>query len=563
MKKKYILLSLIFALALVLRFYRLGEAPISLHRDEAFLGYNAYSILKTGKDISGNFLPLHLQSFLYSPAGYSYFSIPFIYLFDLSSFSVRFASAFFGSLTILLTYFLTKEIFFQNRLSQIKKHINTDRLALLASLLLAISPWHINLSRTATENTIVVFFIALGILLFLYWIKNNKLILLISSFVFFGSTFLIYQAPRAFLPLLLPLLILIFIKPSWNKKFIMLLSLFIFTIIIPLFLVLNSENLSLRLKSVSFFSSLEKKEVIYEYAARDNLEQVPILITRSIHNKPTEYSSQFLRNYFNHFSYEFLFTDSGFPGRYRIPSAGLVYLMELPFLILGIWYLMNYKKKEGLLLLGWIALVPIGSSLTFDDIPNLQRTLIVFPAFSIVGACGILYLFNIFPKKKPLYILTITFILTFIGYGFLSYLHQYYVHAPAYRPWFRQDGYEELVTRVNKYLPNYEKAIVTNRESAPTIFFLFFSKYDPSSFQEETKNTNMKDFDRIGFGKYIFSQEECPLKEAGSDTKKLINADKNTLYVNSSLCPPLSTGITDIIKRSDDSKVFQILSLRE
>src|SRR5579885_2151410 len=110
-RNKYIWLIIIFFIGCTLRFYGLGEYPYGLHKDEAFLGYNAYSILKTARDITGNFLPLHLKSFLYSPAGYSYFSIPFIALFGLSVFSVRFASAFFGSLTILLVFFLTVELF--------------------------------------------------------------------------------------------------------------------------------------------------------------------------------------------------------------------------------------------------------------------------------------------------------------------------------------------------------------------------------------------------------------------------------------------------------------------
>ena len=78
MKKIYIFLSLIFLLGAFLRFFAIGEVPVSLHRDEAFLGYNAYSILVTGRDISGHPLPIHLESFFFSPAGYSYFSIPFI-----------------------------------------------------------------------------------------------------------------------------------------------------------------------------------------------------------------------------------------------------------------------------------------------------------------------------------------------------------------------------------------------------------------------------------------------------------------------------------------------------
>lgn len=155
------LLSSFFVLGIILRFFALSSFPNGFSRDEAFLGYNAFSILVTGRDINSHFLPLFLESFLYTPAGYAYFSIPFIKLFGLSIFSVRFASALFGSLSIPAIFFLTKSLL---SFQQDKKI--TERLILFMSLassfLLAITPWHINLSRTASVSTLVTFFIILG-----------------------------------------------------------------------------------------------------------------------------------------------------------------------------------------------------------------------------------------------------------------------------------------------------------------------------------------------------------------------------------------------------------------
>src|SRR3972149_11420354 len=145
-RRHLILLAFITLLAATLRFYKLGEVPVGLHRDEAFLGYNAYSILKTGQDITGARYPDHLRSFLYSPAGYAYASVPFIAAFGLSVFSIRLASAVSGTFTVLVTFFLLKALFKDDKYGQ--------KLALAGSFLLAISPWHINLSRTATENTL-------------------------------------------------------------------------------------------------------------------------------------------------------------------------------------------------------------------------------------------------------------------------------------------------------------------------------------------------------------------------------------------------------------------------
>ena len=152
--------------------------------------------------MNGIALPLHLKSFLYSPAGYSYASIPFIAAFGLNAFSVRFASALFGTLTILLTYFLVRELFKSSRL--------TSYISLLTSLLLAVSPWHLNLSRTATENTLAVFFITLGTLLYLLWHRNQRFIMLLASFVSFAISSLSTRPRGMFLPLFIPVLLLLY-----------------------------------------------------------------------------------------------------------------------------------------------------------------------------------------------------------------------------------------------------------------------------------------------------------------------------------------------------------------
>lgn len=556
-RKEIIILFAIIFLAFVLRFYKLGDIPFGFHRDEAFLGYNAYSILKTGMDMSGNFLPLHLESFLFSPAGYVYFSVPFIFLFDLSPFSVRFASAFFGSLTVIVVFFLVLELF--------KKEKYKKQLALISSFLLAISPWNINLARTATENTIIVFLISLAVyfLLFAKAKKNN--IFNILAFIFFLISFYTYQAPRAFLPLLIPVFFIFFYKSFSKKTKILIISLFIALILIPLCSVIFSSNQSVRLRTLNIFGHGQANSMLSQYIAEDGISSVNILTTRFFHNKPFEFFQEASVNYFKHFSFDFLFYDLGFPDRYRIPSSGLVYLFELPLIIFGIYKLLSSKTKEGLFLFSWILIAPIGSALTFDDIPNMQRTLIIFPALSIVSALGLIYMLSLFKNKTHKKMFLVPFLIASLFF-FLFYLHQYFVHVSLYRPWYRQDGYKELVVKVNKLLPNYKNAVITNRESAPAIFFLFFNKYDPKTFQKETRNTDKSATDSIDFSKYVFSNEECPLREIVKlDGTVELSGKREALFVNSGLCKNKNNlgriKVIDTIKRKDGSAVFILVEV--
>lgn len=555
MNKAWTIFGLIFFIGIIVRFIGLGEIPVGFHRDEAFLGFNSYSLLKTGNDINGNLLPLHLESFIYSPAGYSYVSIPFIRIFDLSPFSVRFASAFFGSLTILITFLLTRLLF--------ERYIYKNLLAVISSLTLVLSPWHINLSRTATENTLVVFLISLSTVFFLYWIKKNNPKFILLSYFFFGLTFLIYQAPRVFLPLFIPLFYISFLKRvADRKKIINQIFLYAVIILAPLLIILSSPELSLRIRTLNIFNHPQAQLIIDESLREDGMSETSIFVSRIFHNKLVNYSSLFLDNYFEHFSFDFLFTDSGFPDRYRVPSNGLLHLIELPLILLGAWFLLRNHRRAGIFLIGWVLIAPIGSALTFDDVPNLQRSMLIFPAISIISAFGFINLYLILKKSR--YSKLLIFLLLVISiYNILFYFHQYYVHQLVHRPWYRQEGYEELVSKTNEVLPDYEKAIITNRESAPTIFFLFFSEYDPLKFQKETEGKFSSGSDSISFYKYEFSEEECPIRdELDKKTGEIISTGKKgILYINHGACkiPTMNVEKLEEIKRKDGTTVFYIL----
>ena len=166
--KKYTFIVLILIVAFFLRFYQLGTNPPSLTWDEAAWGYNAYSLGIDGKDEFGRFLPLdYLESFGdFKPPVYAYLDVIPIRIFGLNEFAVRFPSAFLGVLTVLFTYFLTKRIFWQSE----RKNLY----GLTSALILAISPWHIMLSRAAFEANVATFFIVLGVFLFLTAVNSVK-----------------------------------------------------------------------------------------------------------------------------------------------------------------------------------------------------------------------------------------------------------------------------------------------------------------------------------------------------------------------------------------------------
>src|SRR3972149_10719401 len=110
--KKYTKFTLVVILVIAsfLRLWRLSDVPVSLFGDELDVGYHAYSILKTGRDYSGNFMPLHFQSLAeWRTPLYLYSSVPTVALFGISPLGVRLPAASFGILGVWGMYLLTKE----------------------------------------------------------------------------------------------------------------------------------------------------------------------------------------------------------------------------------------------------------------------------------------------------------------------------------------------------------------------------------------------------------------------------------------------------------------------
>src|SRR3989344_3441575 len=165
--KQKIILILILILCLFLRLFHLDSRPLGFTWDEAALGYNAYSLLQTGRDEHAQRLPLVFKSFGdYKPGLYIYSAVPAINIFGLNEFATRLPSAIFGTLLIIVVYLLTRNIF--------------------ASLLLAINPWAMHFSRGAWEANLNLLLVTLAVLLF---VKKNYL----TSAIFFGLTFWAYQ----------------------------------------------------------------------------------------------------------------------------------------------------------------------------------------------------------------------------------------------------------------------------------------------------------------------------------------------------------------------------------
>ena len=308
---------------------------------------------------------------------------------------------------------------------------------------------------------------------------------------------------------------------------------------------------------ISIFHHQETQLVIIEQIREDNLHP---LIVRFFHNKLIGYGLAFLKNYSQHFTADFLFFKGGLPARYPIPWTGNFYLAEAWLMILGFCFLVSsgFRKKnlDYLLPIFWTIIGPLPAALTFEDIPNLQRSSLMLPGLVMITAYGLVELMKaVRParlRKAILLLLTLA-----LAYNFAFFLHHYFHHSLTHQPWHRNYGEKELIRSFQELSPQYQRIVTTSYDDNQLIFYLFYTQFDPQVFQDLG---SPRDKNFLTFQNLTYVYDHCPLK---GDEKNEAEGELGVLYVNIGPCQlPKNAEKIRSIRRTDDTEAFQLVRLR-
>jgi len=475
--RKFWPLILIVILAFALRVYKLGDYPVGLTWDEPALGYNAYSILKTGRDEYGKLFPITFKSFGdYKPGLFIYYLIPSVGIFGLNEFAIRFPSALAGVGTVLAVFFLVKIIF--------EKRKEVFSLAFLSSLLLAVSPWNIHFSRGAWEANLALFTIVVGVIFFLRSIKDEKIKWFFPAFIFFAFSFYVYHGAKVFLVVFLGGSLLFLFKDlrrlPQEKKIIGLILLFF--LLIPLFT--SFKGSSNRAKVMSIFSYKRPEEEINKILSQEEGKNLNFFL---YHSEILETGRGILSRYFNHFSARFLFFEGDWASpRHSVPYMGMMYFVEIPFLILGIGYFLATKKNPfENLLIWWLLTGPLPAAITRDAVHGIRSYWMVVPLV-IFTSLGILRFFSLIKAYWPKFFLpSVSFIFLVYIFCLILYLDLYYVHFPKKNSSGWNYGMKEVAKIIEEGKSKYSKIIMTQKYGQPYIFYLFYNQYPPKNYQQQ------------------------------------------------------------------------------
>ncbi|MGA1824546.1 MAG: ArnT family glycosyltransferase [bacterium] len=426
-----ILLAAILLLAALLRVPLLSRIPNGFYHDEAVNGYDSYSILKTGRDPYGECMPLFLRALNdYRESLYVVLTIPSVAVFGLNEFATRFPAALIGIATVLALYFLTKALF-------------NEKVGLIAALLLAISPWHIQFSRIAFRAILFPFFFCLGLFFFIRSMQRPKH--LYASVLFFGVSLHTYMAARVFVPLFLLGLTLMYRKTLWSmKKHTLTAAVIFMLIVLPLFRFWISPQGMAR--------------------ARPKLGKS---LSRNI------------TNYFSYFRPCSLFCNGDPNLRHSIKDYGQLYIFEFLTIVIGLFFLIAMKREHWQFFLLWLLLYPIPAAFTGSF--HALRSIIGAPLFSIVSAYGIVQLADLSSSWNRTAFLCI--IVAVIGVSLAMFTIAYFVDYPQYSGQSWEYGVREAILFAEK---SRYTCVMINEKDFPQVNYhiLLYTRYDPATYQK-------------------------------------------------------------------------------
>lgn len=500
MSKSRILLLLITLLAFFLRFYLLGSIPPGLSNDEADIGYDAYSILATGRDQWGKFLPVtSFEGFGdYRLPLYTYLILPSVKLLGLNALSVRLPSAIFGTISVLLLYIFCKKIF------ERQSDNFAQAVSLVSAFLLAVSPWSIGLSRIGIESNVAITFLLSALILLLYGLKHPKLLLISSAF--FALTVYTYTSYTLFTVLVLAVCFIFYRNELLKHMKWLVVSVVIFFLLISPLLFLKSAA-GVRASQISLVHNQVSIGLLADLNDRRGscVAVFPDLLCKVVDNKAAVFTDTFIKNYINHFSPGFLYLTGTRTQFSILPERGLMYTLEILFLLAGVLYAVRQKSRKTFFIIVLLLASFIPDSITSDG--HFSRASCAMPFLFALEAVGLVFIFQLLTKTGKFLSLSLKTVLCVIfAFSILSFTVSYFSYFPKYYSNFSQYGYEQWAQKLFEKKSAYDRIYLSRygNDTKQYIYYLFYTKYPPSRFQEKkdisisTSAGGWLSIDRIG-----------------------------------------------------------------
>ncbi len=486
-KSTLVLLLIICTASFLFTAYRQSGVSVCTNADESAFGYNAYSLLKTGKDEYGTALPLRFKSFGDNKLPlYSYFSVPFVATFGLNNLGINGLNMLVSFLLPLSVYFFTKEL------------LGKKSYGIVAAALTALS---LSTHITARQTHESVLSLLLSISMFVFYLrsirtnsaKDRYLFLLCTSLSLFS------YHPARLMALFLGIVHLVryFLSPKVDRKKLAVLG-GMFVAVVAIFLVTDVMYNPSRVSNLLFINSPGFEMRVGEIRGEGG--------DRLIYNKLTMGVKELLYQNLAYFSPQFLLSKGDENYRFGFPGMSIVTFLEYMFLFVGFYYLFKNKNNSRFFLLSLLFVAPLSGSLSWAGI-SLTRVLFLFTTMFVIAGYGLVEFVKEVPKRYKVLITVALVIIQLIGL-YLSwdfYLNHYSKRALTIRA--HECGYSELADYIKQNYDKFDRFYITKEHGQPYMHLLYQLQYPPEKYQSQA---TLSEPDKYGFGqveqfdKFIF-----------------------------------------------------------
>ncbi len=383
-RTRRVLFWLIMAAAVFVRAWQLGTVPNGINQDEAFAGYEAWSLLNYGIDTAGYHNPVYLTAWGSGMnALETYLMMPFIAIFGLEVWVIRLPQMIVACLSVWVMYLLVRRTV-------------SERAALFAMFMLAICPWHILMSRWGLESNLAPGFLLFGLYFFVRGLDNQRFFLL--SALMYGLCLYTYATVWVYVPIMLVIMAAYCIachKLKFDRNTVF--SVIILAVLaapLLLFLAVNYgwiDEIRTPLFSIPKLLYMRASEISLDEKAK-KLELIGNLLIEqndlSIWNSPTKY--------------------------------GLLYYITMPFALFGLIYtianlVQSVKEREfcpeALLLVQLMVCLP-QLILVKTNVTRSNMLFIPLVTFAALGA----YFLSTVSRRKVLEIVAAVYLVLFVGF---------------------------------------------------------------------------------------------------------------------------------------------------
>jgi hypothetical protein len=496
-----IIVCLTLVVGVIVRLTALNSSPPSLGFDEAALGYNAYSLMLTGKDEYGNYLPVSLRSFNdFKPALYAYLTIPFIKLMGLNQVSVRMVSAISGIVSLWLLFLLLKEF------------VKNDWYRAGIFLWLSMEPWRLHFSRNAFETHLSSVLFLAGAYLLLK-VKNK-----LWSLLFFGLSAYSYHSARLSVPALIVLWGMDPLRWLWLgsvtellksfidgfKKIWWLVALFVI-MVLPVFAA-NSTLVLTRFNQENVFKRF------YPYAPKELLGDTnPYL---SFNSNGLYYFGGIIAghimSYFSPINLNYRIYNWVKMSPQFIPGMGMLGWIEGIVFVVGIVFIIRKisVSEKYRYLIYWMLSGIAPAAVTWTWYHPL-RSLNIFPAIEIVVALGAVEILKIIRSRVVMVLMAILLLTTMVYTVNNELLYSAYENHGEYQPGGFREGMEEL----KELSKDYDQVIIDSPHAQSFIFVLFYQKIDPNivhKYSDIRPKPGVEGNLNFNFEKFVFRPLDWP-----------------------------------------------------